>query len=795
MLVNLRSAWRSLTHNKSYSIINITGLAAGIAACLLIGLYVINELSFDSGIPDRANVYRLNEYMHYDGATPQLAAATGPPIAPLLKADHSEIAGYTRVIPATPYIYRDITLEYEGKKIKPGSLVCADTSFATIFGVTIAEGRDFIRDRHSIALSESLARRLFGNSPATGRIITLRVDDTTAYPTAVSNVIKDFPATSHLQVDGVLPIPPEFLKGFLGDNYGILLGPTYVRLRPHTDVAALDSALTRTVHKKNTGIDMRLQPISELHTGSTDINYDFLNANKIDGKYIRIFIIVALSIFVIACFNFINLTIAIAAWRGKEIAVKKIMGAGRARIMTQVLTEALLATLIALLAAILLAYIFLPALNGLLGRHLDSANLYQPPALATYFAILLVTTLFAGGYPALLISSSRIGQALKSKVLFHGSRTTLRNVLVTGQFTIAVVFIVSLIVFLKQLHFLQNKDLGYSYDQVIKVTLDNNAQAKIDGLRSDLAKINGVLGTAYGWNHLGSAGALMGTDYTTNGGVRAHMSVNFENASPDYLRLFDIKVVRGREFSKDPQNEYVINEAFAKQLGYADPVGRPINLTSFPPGRIVGVVKDYNYSSLRSRIEPLLIGSFNFGAAGWMDQLYIKVSTANIGATLKDVGAKLASVTGDRTPEWQFLDEHFKQLYRSEQQAGTIIGIIGGLAIGIACLGLFGLAAFVMVHRAKEISIRKVLGASVTGLAMQLSTTFLKWVAIAFVIAAPITWWLTNAWLQNFAYRIPVRGWMFAVAAAVALGTALLTVGVLALRAAGANPVNNLRNE
>ena len=287
----------------------------------------------------------------------------------------------------------------------------------------------------------------------------------------------------------------------------------------------------------------------------------------------------------------------------------------------------------------------------------------------------------------------------------------------------------------------------------------------------------------------------MGTDYTTNGGVRAHMSVNFENASPDYLRLFDIKVVRGREFSKDPQNEYVINEAFAKQLGYADPVGRPINLTSFPPGRIVGVVKDYNYSSLRSRIEPLLIGSFNFGAAGWMDQLYIKVSTANIGATLKEVGATLASVTGDKTPEWQFLDEHFKQLYRSEQQAGTIIGIIGGLAIGIACLGLFGLAAFVMVHRAKEISIRKVLGASVTGLAMQLSTTFLKWVAIAFVIAAPITWWLTNAWLQNFAYRIPVRGWMFAVAAAVALGTALLTVGVLALRAAGANPVNNLRNE
>jgi putative ABC transport system permease protein len=211
-------------------------------------------------------------------------------------------------------------------------------------------------------------------------------------------------------------------------------------------------------------------------------------------------------------------------------------------------------------------------------------------------------------------------------------------------------------------------------------------------------------------------------------------------------------------------------------------------------GHIVGVVKDYNYSSLRSRIEPLLIGSFPVGA-GWKDNLYLKISTANISTTLNEVGATMARVTGDKTPEWHFLDQHFKELYRSEQQASTIIGIIGALAIGIACLGLLGLAAFVIVHRAKEISIRKVLGASVTGLAMQLSTSFLKWVAVAFVIATPITWWLTNSWLQNFAYRISVSAWMFAAAAAVAIGTALLTVGVLAIRAASANPVNNLRSE
>jgi putative ABC transport system permease protein len=255
-----------------------------------------------------------------------------------------------------------------------------------------------------------------------------------------------------------------------------------------------------------------------------------------------------------------------------------------------------------------------------------------------------------------------------------------------------------------------------------------------------------------------------------------------------------MKVVQGSDFSKDPQNEYLINETLAKQLGYSNPIGRPINLASLPPGHIVGVVKDYNYSSLRSRIEPLMIGSFS-GGAGWKNNLYLKVSTANISTTLKEVGATFATITGDKALEWQFLDDHFRELYRSEQQASTIIGIIGALAIGIACLGLLGLAAFVIVHRAKEISIRKVLGASAIGLAMQLSTSFLKWVVVAFVIATPITWWLTNSWLQNFAYRISVSGWMFALAAAIAVGTALLTVGVLAIRAATANPVKNLRSE
>jgi putative ABC transport system permease protein len=471
------------------------------------------------------------------------------------------------------------------------------------------------------------------------------------------------------------------------------------------------------------------------------------------------------------------------------------MGAGRGRIFSQVLTETFVATSLALALAILMVYIFLPSLNQILARHLYAAALYQPPALGGYAIILLVTILFAGGYPALLISSSRVSEALRSKVLFRGSRTTLRNALVTGQFTIAVVFVVCLIVFLQQLKFMQNKDLGYSYDQIAYVTLEIPAQTKLGALRSELEKINGVNGTAFGHLGLGGGGGMMGIDYTSSGGERGQMSVNFENASPNYLQFFGMKIVRGRDFNKDPQNEYIINEALAKELGYTDPIGKRINLTNATsPGPIVGVVKDYNYSSLHTKIEPLIVSSYS-SAPGWTDQLYIKVSTANVSTTLKEINATLAVVTGKKAPDLQFLDDHFKELYRSEQQASTIIAIIGSLAIGIACLGLFGLAAFVIVQRAKEISIRKVLGATVTGITLRLSTSFLKWVAIAFVIATPISGWLTHKWLENFAYRITIQGWMFAAAAAVAVGTALLTVGVLAIRAAAANPINNLRSE
>jgi putative ABC transport system permease protein len=792
-----KTAWRNLLYYKTYTIINNFGLAVGITACILIGLFVQNEISFDKNIPNSKQVYRLNEYAHYDGAAPQLSAAIGPPIAPLLKNTYGEIESYTRVLPATPNIYSSITLEYNGKKIKTNQMLCTDTTFAEMFGIEMLEGdkHDFIKTQNSIVLTQSLARKLFGNTSAMHKMLSLIVGDTTEYHVVASNVIKDFPKNFHLQCEGLLPIPKEFEAGFLGTNYGVLLGPTYLRLKPNTNINILQQKLTNTIHTKNSFIDMRLQPLHEVHTSSTDINYDYFNYKKIDGKYISIFIFTALAIFVIACCNFINLTIAIAAYRGKEIAVKKIMGAGRMQIIFQVLTESFLSVLIAVLLSIFLATILLPYLNNILDRELTINALYQPLVIAAYVLILVVTTSLAGLYPALLISSSKINQALKAKVLFAGSRTSLRNVLVTAQFAVAVIFIIGVIVFLKQLSFLQNKDLGYSYTQVIKVPLDMQDAAKMPVLQSELLKIKGVTDVTYGFMELGGNGSLFGIDYVAPGGSSKHVSVNFENTEPNYVQFFGMKIIAGTDFSKDnPANEYLINETLARQIGYGDPVGKQINLTSFPNGVIVGVVKDFNYSSLHSKIEPLIMASIPYVPV-WQSQLYIKVSTANISSTVKDVQSTLKKISGDNNISWRFLDEHFKEIYASEKQAQTIITIIGVLAISIACFGLLSLATFIIVKRAKEISIRKILGASVSSIVASLSKEFIRLVVIAFIVAAPVAYWLMNMWLQNFAYRITMQWWMFLVSGILAIGIAFVTISFQAIKAAIANPIKSLRTE
>jgi putative ABC transport system permease protein len=789
-------AWRNLLGKNGYSVMNIIGLGISMAACVLIGLFVYDEISFDNNILNKARIYRLNEYVHYDGTVPQISAAIGPPIASFLKNNHQEIEDYTRILPATPDIYPSLTLEYNGKKITTSQIICVDTSFAGIFDTKIIEGEksNFIRDKNSIVLTQSLAYKIFGTTTALHKMLALHTKDEIIY-LVVSNVIADFAKTSHIQAEGLLPIP-EYIGNGYETNYGVLLGPAYLQLKPGINIKSLEAKLTKTIHDKNRFIDIQLQPLAQVHSKSTDINYDYFNYNKIDGKYIKIFIVIALAIFIIACINFINLTIAIAAYRGKEIAIKKIAGAKRVQIIFQVLAETFFSVFLAVLLSILLAAIFLPNLNNVLNRQLEVSTLYQTKMLGTYAIILLATTFIAGLYPAWLISSSNVNQALKNKILIGQSRITLRNVLVTGQFVIAVIFIVSPIVFLRQLNFLQKKDLGYSYNQVIKVSLDMQTAEKLPFLRSELLKIKGVSDITHGYMEFGGHGSLFGIDYVAPDGQSKQASVNFENADTNYIHFFGMKIIKGSDFSKErAANEYLINETLAKQIGHANPIGKKINLSGgWPEGKIVGVVKDFNYSSLHTKIEPLVINTIN-GIPDWQKQLYLKISTDEIPQTLSKVESALKLISGNAAIGFQFLDDHFKEVYRSEKQAATMIAIIGGLAILIACLGLFTLTAFIITKRVKEIGIRKVVGASVNNIAVMLSKDFLKLVFIAIIIAFLPAWWAMNTWLQSFAYRITIGADIFLIAGALIVLITLVIVSFQAIKAAIANPVKSLKSE
>ncbi len=791
-----KTALRSLQRNRNYSIINIAGLGVAIAACILIFLFVNNEMSFDKNIPDKNNKYRLIEYMHYDGSTPQLSAAIGPPIAPFLKENYSEIKNYTRVFPATPNIYPSVTLEYNGKKFTTDKIACTDTSFDEMFGNKIIEGgkQNFLRTKNSIVLTQSLAYRIFGKTQVLGKQLIVNTGDSNSAYYAVSNVIADMPKTSHLQIDALLPMPEHIGNGY-EDNYGVLLGATYVQLQSDINIKAIQGKFTSTIHTKKIGIDIRLQPLMDVHSKSNDIIYDFYNYNRIDGKYINIFIITALAIFLIACINFINLSIAVAAYRGKEIAMKKIVGASRFQIIIQVLSETFLGVFFAIALAIVLATLFLPFLNGLLNRDLNVSLLYQPALIGFYILLLFTTTFLAGLYPAWLISSSKIKDVLKNKNLAGKSGSLLRNILVTGQFTIAVIFIISLIVTTKQLKFLQNKDLGYSYSQVIKIPLDMNAAGKLPVLRSELSKIKGVQDINTGNLELGGNGALMGINYLSPNGKQQNMSVNFENVSPGYVNFFGMKILEGHDLGKGKNNnEYMINETLAKQIGYTNPIGKEINLAGgWPPGEIAGVVKDFNYSSLHSKIEPLIIADFDLPF--FQKQLYVKVSTADISKTLQKVVATTSSISGNNNISYAFLDDTFRALYSSEKQTEIIIAVVGGLAMIIAGLGLLSIASFVILKRTKEIGIRKILGASGVKIAAMLSKDFLSLVFIAILIAFPVAWWAMNKWLQSFAYRIHISWWIFLVAAITAIMMALVTVSFQAIKAAIANPVKSLRTE
>jgi putative ABC transport system permease protein len=776
---HFKIAWRSLLKSRLYGAITVTGLGISIATCLLIYAYVAHELSFDKFHAKRHRIYRLNEITNYPGQTPQMSSSVAQVMGPYFHDNaQGQIEEYVRLAPARQPLTQPITLSYGAQKIQSADLAYSEASFFRVFDFKVSAGdrSTLLEDKSSFVVTQKLARQLFGDAPPLNKMVQFTAGDT-AYSMRVAGVLADLPAHSHIQFEGLLPLPQTLPYG-LHDNYAVLLESTYLLLRPGVDVSKLQTTLDRASKKKNKNIDIWLQALSDVHLGSLNTVYENFNYRKSDRQYVYIFIIVGLLIFGISCINFINLTIVRASSRSKEVGVKRVI------------SEAALSAGLATVLAIGLAIALMPWINGLLDRDLAPSPLFLLPAGVAMLGIAAIT---AGVYPAWVLTSFNLMHTLAGKLRANTRQLSFGRGLIVGQFTVAIGLTITTLIVARQLQYMQTSDPGFQREQVVGIQLGYQANNKLEVLKAELRKQNGVADVTASMHRLGGTLTLNGVLYRTEDGKRVHASSSVQDIAPNYLSFYGFKIKQGRNALPNVQHQYFVNEAFVRKVGWRHPVGQTIGYAWLPAGVVVGVVKDFHFNSLRERIEPVVMRVTD---ENWtFNELSVKVSAEDMPATLQRLESTWGKLIHDQAFSYQFLDEHFDNLYRGDQQAGIIVGMVSGLAIFIACLGLFSLSAFTAQQRTKEIGVRKVLGASVASITALLAGDFLKMVAVAILIACPLAWYVMDKWLQSFAYKIDMEWWLFVLAGALATSIAMLTVGAQSIKAAVANPVKSLRSE
>jgi putative ABC transport system permease protein len=804
----LKVAWRNLVRNKIYSIINIVGLATGLTCFLLIAMYVLDELSFDKFYPNSQRIYRLNADIRFGGGDLHMPF-TSDMMGQVLKKDYPQVEEYARLFNSNG-----------SKLIKKGNdfineerVTHADSTFFRIFQVTALSGdpKNALNAPNTVVITESAAKKYFGTIDALGKTLEIEGRQKTLYK--VTAVIKDIPHNSHFQFDFYFSMKNvDYTWGqFLSHNFH-----TYLLLKEGTDPNAFEKNFIHYIDKYclpeakqymqiNTMDDFRkagnkleysMIPVTRIHLYS-DRQYEFLASGNI--QYIYIFSAVALLILLIACINFMNLTTARSANRAREVGIRKVLGTERRELITQFLTESTLMTMLSLVIAIALVWLVLPVFNQVSGKTMSMSNFISPFVLPSLIALPLVVGLLAGSYPAFFLSAFKPIEVLKGKLKLGSKSGGLRSLLVVFQFATSIMLIIGTIVIYKQLNYIQSKDLGFRKEQVLVIDGVNSLSDNAIPFKNKVMGFSGVeTGTLSSFLPVTQSSRTDQT-FSKEAVMDSKNGIDMQTwyVDYDYLRTMGMKMARGRNFSRDfgsDSTAVIINETTASFLGYDDPIGKKIytinenNKTQ--SYNIIGVVKNFNFETLHQNVGPL---SFFLGKSGGLASF--KVNTANIKTLIAEIESLWKSLAPGMPFSYRFMDESFNEMYQSEQKVGQIALIFSVLAILIACLGLFGLATFIAEQRTKEIGIRKVLGASIQGIVRLLSKDFMKLVAIAFVIAAPVSWWAMHSWLSDFAYRITIEWWIFALAALLALLIALVTVSFQAIKAAIANPVKSLRTE
>lgn len=782
-------ALRYILRQKFYSFINIAGLTIGMACCMMITLWVRDELSYDRFHQNAEAIYRV---YHYESTTPQNSpsALTPPPMAAALKKDFPEIIKATRF---GTWLKRLVT--YQDKHFNETKYMHADPDFFAMFSFPFVKGdpATAFSNPYSVVITETAAAKYFGREDPLGK--TLTVNHT--FDVAVTGVIQDVPSNSSLEFDLLSPFD-ILIKEFIGEknrsNWGFNSFSTFVMLPRNASSDNLSQKLNGYLKKlePESTYEMALQPFIDIHLFSK-LDHDYKNLGDI--KYVWIFSALAVFVLLIASVNFMNLTTARSANRAQEVGLRKVVGAQRSQLVRQFFGESVLMALLALVTALLLVELLLPLFNALSGKHLASAWQNNPPLLFGFFGMALLTGLFSGSYPALFLSSFQPIRVLKGSLRSTGANSRFRKVLVIFQFSLSVFLIIGTIVISRQLSYMRNIDLGFSRERIIHLNIHGELHEKYGAIRDRFLQNPKVLHVTASMALPTNIQSSPGTPEWEGKAPDEQMEIKADFVDIDYIETFNIPMVEGRSFSRDyatdPETAFIVNEEAVRRMRLQKPVvGKRFGFWNID-GRIIGVMKDAHFQSLHHRIEPLVFKMF----PPWLRRMYVKIQSDNISATLSSLEKTWDQMNLGYPFEFRFLDENFHNLYKTEERLGNIFRSFAALAVFIACLGLLGLASFMAEQKAKEIGIRRILGASVFGIALMMSKEFTRWVLMANLIAWPAAWIVMSRWLKGFAYRSDLGAWIFFLSAGLSLGLALLTVAFQSYRAALADPAETLRQE
>ncbi len=786
-------AWRNLRKNKLYAFINITGLTIGIVSCLLIGVYIRHELSYDRFNKNADKIVRVTMEVNHGGASRKWAF-TGTKVGPQLKRTFPEIADYVRL-----YKWPRI-VGHDNRLFKENNFVYAEPSFFKIFSFKLKKGdiNDALSSPDKIVITQTIAKKYFNDEDPIGK--TLKVGDKDF---RVSAVAADAPSNSQITFDFLVPfntLDQAKKEQYYGANY-----ITYLLLKDKAQIGPLQQKISDYMKVVDgtelnlTGsqfLALYLEPLTKVHLYS-DLPGDAEPNGSI--LYIYILTVVAILILVIACVNYVNLAVAQSAGRGAEISIRKVMGAGRQQLFTQFIGEALLIATIGIVLAIGVAYIALPYFNQLSGMQFNYTVFFDPLIIIGLILLAVIIGLVAGAYPALLLANIKLSKILKSGFSFTSGKNT-RGSLIVFQFVISIFLIITTVIILQQLSYIRNKDIGYNKSNVAVIPVGDDMMPQIDGLKKQIANIPGVESIAAANNE--PVNVMWGDAVKTDDGKS--LTVNALPMDEDFIKTMQLKVIAGSDFThtdvlqidttnnnKNFHYSFILNETAAKALGWTPEQAVGKHLSKDLPGVIKGVVKDFNFKSFHSPISPLVM----FLDHNYSQDLFVRVNGNNTAATITAIQSLWKQQVQSRPFEYKFLDDDFDALYRTEQRTATLFSTFSALAIILACMGLFAITAFSVVQRTKEIGIRKVLGANISSIVLLISKDFLLMVTIAMAIASPVAWYLSDKWLQGFAYRINIHWWIFIASGTISLMIAAITVSMQAIKAALTNPVKSLKSE